>query len=176
MLHAIPRLRKSSPRYLYECTFAWYPQRLEAPAHPPPQTHLPQDKHFSTTLQISAPFLAFSPTPTRSRHESRSPAKPIRPHQPPHHIGHVKPTTPSPLPRQPPHHPAASPGHITPATSPRVGSPARLQAVLLFCLHLVNFFQDGKTGLAPPDLQYIDNQLIIKQLPPNPIVFKRVWG
>jgi hypothetical protein len=64
--------------------------------------------------------------------------------------------------------------NIIPAMSTHVGSPTRLQAVLLFCLHLVNFFLDGKTGLAPPDLQYIDNQLITKQLPPNPFVFKRV--
>ena len=175
MLHTPPQLRKSSPRYLYECTFAWYPQRLEAPAHPPPRTYLPQDKHFSTTLQISAPFSTFR-HPDRSSQSPHHSTTPALPCQSPHHIGHVKPTTPSPLPRQPPHHPAASPGHITPATSPRIGSPVRLQAVLLFCLHLVNFFQDDTTGLAPPDLQYIDNQLIIKQLPPNPIVFKRVWG
>ena len=88
VLHTNPRLRKSSPRYLYECTFAWYPQRLEAPAHPPPRTYLPQDKHFSTTLQISAPFSTF-------RHPDRS-------SQSPHHS-----TTPS-LPRQPPHHTATS--------------------------------------------------------------------
>jgi hypothetical protein len=43
-----------------------------------------------------------------------------------------------------------------------VSSHMHVLAVLLSCLHFVNFFQDGKTGLAPPDLQHIDNQLIIK--------------
>jgi hypothetical protein len=68
-----------------------------------------------------------------------------------------------------------SPRHFSPPRQPAPESLLAFRVVYYFANYLVNLFQDDTyTGLTPLVFQYIDNQLIIKQLTPNPSVFKRV--